>query len=509
MPSTTHRPLPAELRDIQLAMEARAREQGLDFFETIFEVLDLEELCMFAAYGGFPVRYPHWRFGAEYDELLKTHMYGLQRIYEMVINNDPCYAYLLNTNQLVDQKLVIAHVYGHCDFFKCNAWFAHTNRRMLDTMANHATRIRRYIDRYGYEKVEEFIDACLSLEDLIDPHSMHIKRAEDTSAVPHTALLREDDFEYLRELSRLPAKDYLDPFINPPEVLQREAEERRKKQEEKEAKRSFPDEPQRDVLLFLLKHAPLKDWQHDILSIIRDEAYYFAPQAQTKIMNEGWASYWHTTLMTRYGLTDAEVIDYADHHSGTVAMSPQRINPYKIGLELFRDIEERWNKGQFGPEYEACDDWETRQKWDKQLGLGRQKIFEVRRIHNDVTFIDTFLTPEFCARHKMFSFAYNEEESTYEIASREFAEIKRQLLNNLTNHGRPFISVYDGNYRNRGELYLKHQYQGIELKQDSAQDTLVNLYKLWARPVHVETVIDDKPAVMSFDGQSHQVKTKS
>jgi stage V sporulation protein R len=212
--------------------------------------------------------------------------------------------------------------------------------------------------------------------------------------------------------------------------------------------------------------------------------------------------------MTRFGLTDAEVIDYADHHSGTVAMSPKRINPYKIGLELFRDIEERWNKGQFGPEYEACDDWETRRRWDKQLGLGREKIFEVRRIHNDVTFIDTFLTPEFCAKHKMFSFAYNEEESTYEIASREFADIKRQLLNNLTNHGRPFISVHDGNYRNRGELFLKHQYQGIELKQDHAQDTLVNLYKLWARPVHIETVIDEKTAVMSYDGHAHQVKTK-
>jgi stage V sporulation protein R len=508
MAISTHRQLPPELRDIQLAMEARAREQGLDVFETIFEVLDLEELCMFAAYGGFPVRYPHWRFGAEYDELLKTHMYGLQRIYEMVINTDPCYAYLLNTNLLVDQKLVIAHVYGHCDFFKNNAFFGHTNRRMLDSMANHATRIRRYVDRHGYEKVEEFVDACLSLEDLIDPHSVQIKRVGEQEPMPHAALLRDEDFEFLRDQSRLPAKGYLDPFINPPEVLQKEAEDRKKKQEEKDSKRSFPDEPQRDILLFLIQHAPLKDWQHDILSIIRDEAYYFAPQGQTKIMNEGWASYWHTTLMTRFGLTDSEVIDYADHHSGTVAMSPQRINPYKIGLELFRDIEERWNKGQFGPEYDDCDDWETRRKWDRELGLGRNKIFEVRRVHNDITFIDTFLTPEFCAKHKLFSFAYNDQNSTYEIASREFVEIKQQLLNNLTNHGRPFISVFDGNYRNRGELFLQHKFQGIELKQDYAQDTLVNLHKLWARPVHIETVVDEKPVIMSFDGQSHHVKAK-
>lgn len=508
MAISTHRALPPEIRDIQLSMEAHAKSYGLDCYETIYEMLDLEELCMFAAYGGFPVRYPHWRFGAEYDELLKTHMYGLQRIYEMVINNDPCYAYLLNTNLLSDQKLVIAHVCGHNDFFKNNAWFSPTNRKMLNDMANHATRINRYVDRYGYEKIEEFVDACLSLEDLIDPHSMHIKRPDETAAVPHAALLRDEDFEYLQQESRFASKGYMDPFINPPDVLQREAAQKKKDQIEKEKKRSFPDAPQRDVLLFLLQHAPLKDWQHDILSIIRDEAYYFAPQGQTKIMNEGWACFWHTLLMTRHGLTDAEVIDYADHHSGTVAMSPQRINPYKIGLELFRDIEERWNKGQFGEEYENCDNWETKRKWDKQAGLGRQKVFEVRRIHNDVTFIDSFLTAEFCAKHKMFSFAYDEASDNYEIASREFDEIKQQLLTSLTNHGRPFIYVADANHRNRGELYLHHRFQGVELKQDYARDTLANLHKLWARPVHLETVIDEKPAVLSFDGSTHQTKPK-
>jgi stage V sporulation protein R len=508
MSISTHRKLPSELRDIQLQMEEHARRYGLDCYETIFEMLDLEELCMFAAYGGFPTRYPHWRFGAQYDELLKTHMYGLQRIYEMVINNDPCYAYLLDTNLLTDQKLVIAHVYGHCDFFKNNAWFAPTNRKMLNQMANHATRINRYVDRIGYEKVEEFIDACLSLEDLIDMQSMHRPKAPESQPIPHAALLRADDFEYLAREGKFPSKGYMDQYINPPDVLEREQAERKQKELTKEARRSFPENPERDILLFLLQHAPLRDWQHDVLSIIRDEAYYFAPQGQTKIMNEGWASYWHTTLMTRHGLTDAEVIDYADHHSGTVATSPQRLNPYKLGIELFRDIEERWNRGQFGAEYDDCDDYEEKQRWDRQLGLGRQKIFDVRRIYNDVTFVDAFLTPEFCAKHKMFSFGYNEGSSTYEIASRQFVEIKKQLLNNLTNHGRPFISVTDGNYRNRGELYLTHQFTGIELKQDYARDTLQNLHRLWARPVHLETICDEKPTLLSFDGSSHQTKPK-
>jgi stage V sporulation protein R len=505
MTLTISRQLPPELRAAQDEIEARARSYGLDFFQTIFEVVDYEEMSMLAAFGGFPLRYPHWRFGAEYEELTKGYAYGLQKIYEMVINTDPCYAYLLHANAFLDQKLVMAHVYGHCDFFKNNAWFAPTNRKMLDEMANHAARVNRYCDRHGAETVEEFVDACLSVEDLIDAHAPHIRRTPLTSGERGPLASKPEEAHY--DL-KFPSKGYMDSFINPPDVIERQAKERQQKQQQIEDNRSFPAEPVRDVLLFLLEHAPLKDWQRDILAIIRDEAYYFAPQGQTKIMNEGWASYWHSTIMTRHGLTDAEIVDYADHHSGTMATSPHRLNPYKLGIELFRDIEERWNSGRFGPEYDACDDLHTKEKWERQLGLGREKIFEVRRIYNDVTFIDAFLTPEFCIKHKFFAFAFNDQSNYYEIVSRDFPKIKQQLLDGLTNHGRPFIYVVDGNYKNRGELYLKHKYQGTELKLDYARDTLTNLQRLWSRPVYIETVVDDKPTVLSFDGSQHESKQK-
>lgn len=507
MPVTTHRPLPPEIREIQHQMEEIAAAYGLDFFETIFEMLDYEELSMFAAYGGFPIRYPHWRFGAEYDELMKSYSYGLSKIYEMVINTDPCYAYLLSANAIGDQKLVIAHVYGHCDFFKNNAWFAPTNRKMLDQMANHAARVNRYIDRHGYEKVEQFIDACLSLDNLIDPYAPHIRRRPKPRRASANQSADQRHSPDRPEHGRFRAKEYMDSFINPPDLLELEQRRQQAAIEQQIASRSFPEQPQRDILLFLLEHAPLEPWQHDVLAIIRDEAYYFAPQGQTKIMNEGWASYWHSTIMTRHGLTDAEIIDYADHHSGTMAMSPQRLNPYKIGIELFRDIEERWNTGKFGEEWENCDDMHVKKTWNKQLGLGREKIFEVRRIHNDLTFIDTFLTAEFCQRHKMFAFAYNDRSGEYEIASREFDAIKQQLLTSLTNHGRPFIYVVDGNHRNRGELYLRHDYQGVELKQDYANATLSNLQKIWGRPVHLETTIDEQLCALSYDGHHHEVTT--
>lgn len=502
MPFSTHRPLPDEIRRAQDELWEIACGYGLDCFETVFEMVDYEEMSMLAAYGGFPVRYPHWRFGAEYDEMMKSYSYGLSKIYEMVINTDPCYAYLLNANELADQKLVIAHVYGHCDFFKNNAWFSKTNRRMLDQMANHAARVSRYVDRYGFETVEQFIDACLSLDDLVD---IHLPFAGRNSLPPaDAAATRHNEPEPIAE-RRFDAKGYMEGFINPPEVIEEERRQRSEERQLREESRSFPEEPQRDVLLFLLEHAPLKDWQHDVLSIVRDEAYYYAPQGQTKIMNEGWASYWHSTIMTRHGLTDADIVNYADHHSGTMATSPHRLNPYKLGIELFRDIEERWNKGQFGPEWEQCDDAHEKERWNSQVGLGREKIFEVRRIHNDVTFIDEFLNPAFCAKHKMFSFAYNDAMDHYEIASREFDEIKQQLLTSLTNHGRPVIRVVDGNYRNRGELYLKHDFLGVELRQDYARATLENLCRLWSRPVHVESVIDDEPAILSFDGVDHDV----
>lgn len=269
--------IPPELAKIKERVEKLAADYGLDFYQTIFEMLDWNELNMVAAYGGFPNRYPHWRFGMEYEKLSKSYEYGLSKIYEMVINNDPCYAYLLHSNTMMDQKLVMAHVYGHNDFFKNNFYFSHTNRKMMDEMANHKTRVLRLVDRIGYETVEAFVDSCLSLDNLIDYHAAAIKR--------QSPVFGEEDATVKKMQANRP---YMDKYINPKEFL----EEQQKKIEELAKKHKvFPQSPQKDVLGFLLEYAPLDGWEQDLLSIIREEAYYFAPQAMTKIMNEGWASY--------------------------------------------------------------------------------------------------------------------------------------------------------------------------------------------------------------------------
>lgn len=498
MPSHTIAPFPAELLAAKKQIREQASSYGLDFFPVIYEMCDWEQMNQLAAYGGFPTRYPHWRWGMEYEKLRKQHHYGLGRIYEMVINNDPCYAYLQESNQFVDQKLVIAHVYGHSDFFKNNLWFSQTNRKMMDEMANHATHVRKHIEVHGSDTVERWLDVCLSIEDLIDPHSMFLKRGPMEN-VP-VKQKREEDV-----VTKFKSKEYLDRWVNPKEKL--EAEAKKHREEAARMRHVSPARPTRDVLQYLLENARLEDWQADILSLIREEAYYFAPQGMTKVMNEGWASYWHSTLMTKHFVEAREIIDYCDHHSGTVHMPPGGFNPYKIGIELFRDIEDRWNKGRFGKEYEEADDLGAKKKWDKGLGLGREKIFEVRRIYNDVQFIDEFMTPQFIEKHKFYQYGRDPHTGHLRIVSRDPERIKQTLLYQLTNMGRPFIYVVDGNYANRGELYLAHKHNGLDIEIKYATETLRNVHKVWGRPVHLQARIDDDIILFTFDGTQPKQQT--
>jgi stage V sporulation protein R len=488
--------LTPRLSDLKQEIEGYARAFGLDFFETVFEVLSTEELNMVAAYGGFPTRYPHWRWGMDYEQLSKSSEYGLSKIYELVINTDPCFAYLLEANAEVDQKLVMAHVYGHNDFFKNNFAFRYTNRKMVDAMANHATRIRRWIDKLGVEKVEDFVDVCLSLENLIDPHAPHIKRNPDKK--------REEEQVNVTASGFTVAKDYMRPYINPQSFLE---SQKKQLEAEKTQAKQFPERPQRDVLAFLLEHAPLEEWEFDILSIIRAEAYYFAPQAQTKIMNEGWASYWHSTIMTTKALKDHEVLEYANNHAGTMAMQQGQLNPYKVGIELFRNIEDRWNKGRFGKAWDECDDLAERRNWDKKSGLGREKIFEVRKHYNDVTFIDAFLTPEFAMEQKLFAFTFNDKKNQWEVLTREFKKVKDKLLSSITNRGQPVIDVVDANASNTGELQLLHRHDGVDLDPGFSAATLKNLHRLWRRPVGIVTKGEGKSLLVRFDGVNVTEKT--
>jgi stage V sporulation protein R len=302
-----------------------ARKEGLDFFDTIFEVVDFDQLNQVAAYGGFPQRYPHWRFGMQYDKLRKQHVYGLGKIYEMVINNDPCYAYLLPTTDFVDQKLVMAHVYGSLRLLQeQRTGSARPIASMMDGMANHATRIHRHIDRFGLDQVEQFIDTCLSLENLIDPHAVHATPAEARPPRRDRPIAHGEN-----EGVRFPASRTWKSYINPPERLG-PAEQRSLPEASGAQEACFRAAPLRDVLQFLLEraagglgvghpcHHPRRgvllraaghDEDHerglgDVLALADDDA---------KILG------------------DDELITYADHHSGTLAMGPGQPQPVQDG----------------------------------------------------------------------------------------------------------------------------------------------------------------------------------
>ena len=491
------RPIDGELLRMKEEIEGYARGYGLDFYDVIFEVCDYDTINILASLGGFPNRYPHWRFGMEYDQMYKGYAYGMQKIYEMVINTNPVYAYLLSVNHMTDQKIVMAHVYGHADFFKHNAWFKNTDRKMMDVMANHGTKIRRYMDRYGQDRVEAFIDKVLSLDNLLDVSVLYesqdaMKKRKALSARDKKEDKEDDDGRSVA----------LRSFMNS-KIGHKPAKEKEKNPEEGEleAKIDHSNLPTRDIMNFLLENAPIEDWESDIIGILREEAYYFLPQRLTKIMNEGWASYWHSMIMTQKACKPSEIIHFADHHAGVMAMSQKRINPYKIGIELFRDIEYRWDTGRFGKEYNDCEDMAARESWDKKLGLGRQKIFEVRKSHNDITFIDEFFTQDFCERQQIFTYKFNPRTGRNEIDTRDFESIKQRLLMQLSNFGTPMIQVENGNYGNRGELLLRHIHQGADLDMQYAEATMRNVYEIWKRPINLATKSEDRDVVLNYNGK--------
>ncbi len=452
-----------ELRRWAKLLKERAEAEGLSFAPVLFEEVGPEEMAMLAAYGGFPRRYPHWRWGSEYLRQRELYRYGLGRIYELVVNTVPVQAYLLKGNTLLAQKLVMAHVYAHADFFHNNLAFKPIPKDMLSEMAHHAAYVERAMERHGARSVEEFLDMALSLENLIDPHAPYIQRP----------LEEEEGAEPQR---RLPVRPYLDPYVNPPPEPPKEAEEGA-------SPKPLPPKPTRDILGFLARHAPLAPWQKGILEILREESLYYVPQGATKILNEGWATYWHTRLLLPL-LTPEEALEFAEMQAGLLA--PRGLNPYRLGYLLLQEVEERWDKGRFGPEYEALPLGE-RLRYEKPTGEGRRKLFQVRTVYTDLSFLEEFLTPEFALRRGLLS---------PEDLPR-FEEAKRALLFRLTNLGYPLVELVDANYQNRGELLLVHAYEGVGLDLKRTQAVLENLHRLWGRPVHLKTLVEGKETLLS------------
>jgi stage V sporulation protein R len=467
--------MPDELKVLLPRIFQEVKDYGCDYYDSIVEILRDDEISEVVAYNGFPVRYPHWRFGMTYEEFQTQYELGISKIYELVSNTDPTHIYCLSSNTLVDNVMVIAHALGHSDFFKNNIHFSHTNTGMLNTMANNGSRIRKYMDRWGKERVTEFIDHVLRLDNLIDP-AMGWKKQQFKSEI----IGDHRKYHFPRRLQV--DRDYMEDWINPPEWIEKENE--RIREIELSENLELFNEPTRDILGFLRDNAPLKTWQQDVVSILYDEALYFKPQITTKTINEGHASKVDYEIMAGRGLCSlgqasesCGVIEFAKHKAGVLG-GKYSLNPYKLGFNLFMDIEERWNKGKFGEEWESCSDIMEKEKWDKKLGLGKEKIFEVRKYYNDYMFINEFFTEEFCNKYEFFEWEKNAT-GEYVITSRDYKPIKKKLLRRFLNGGNPEVKLVDPNFLGKGFLLLQHEWDGRELYLPYLKSVLASIRSIW------------------------------
>jgi len=603
-----------ELEEPVREAENLARKLGLTPYPVNYWVVDYDEMNELIAYGGFQQRYPHWRWGMAYDRQQKQGQFLGGKAFEIVNNDDPAHAFLQESNTLADQKAVITHVEAHADFFANNEWFGlfsdgapprvagdEGDRRSPDAagmLARHGDTIQEYMQDPDIERgeVERFIDHVLCLEDNIDQHEPYRpvkttdERLEEIDGVDVTDQL--DELDLSEEVKRqVFDDDWLDAQLDDEEGV------------------SFPETPEEDVLGFLRKHGmaydedaekavEMDDWQKEILELLRREAYYFAPQKMTKIMNEGWASYWESAMMTGERFAgDDEFILYSDHMSQVLG-SPG-LNPYKLGLEIWEYVENTANRREvierllrvediswrnFGdvvdftavqeqleppawledvsghleeldpedprvdsealdraregeidaqrypwkvltyeglaqrhyslvkPQYRGFvsrtgqEELERVSRYmfdDERYGSveqalsdvdytrGWERMREIRESHNDVTFLDEFLTQEFVDDNDYFTYEYTHASGDYRVTSTDHEDVKKKLMLQFTNFGKPTIAVQDGNYRNRNELLLAHQYNGVMLDRGQATEVLKRVFELWGRPVNLLTIVKE------------------
>lgn len=351
---------------------------------------------------------------------------------------------------------IITH---NSDFFANNVWFSHTNRSIEHSVAATADRFREYELKYGRLVVEDFIDKVISISEHIDPHFRTRKKTTDY-------------------VTARPITQYIDLFPEEEEeIWLAEVEEEIDKYEK------FPYEPERDLLGFIAQHGKMHDWKRDIMLSIREEMIYFLPQMQTKIMNEGWASLIHHRLMHEL---DPEVdpggVEFSSIHSSVLSGNPGSLNPYWLGYKLFHRIIDRWND----------PSKEDREELRMPGNEGWEKALEVRSLDSDESFLRNYLDKEICVDLDLFSYAYNDEERQWEVTNKDWEFVRDTLVHTKANMGMPYIVIEDADWGNKGELFLRHYFDGRELHLRYLEETLRMIQQLWGRPVLLETMVEGK-----------------
>lgn len=433
-------------------IESIIEQEDLSCYPQEFEICSYEDMLCYEAYVGMPSHYPHWSFGKAYEKQKTLYKYDLTGLpYEMVINSNPCIAYLMKDNSLLLQILTMAHVYGHNDFFKNNRLFAEGTDAgtTIEMFKNHAGRIRGYIGdpTIGYLRVERILDAVHAIKHHAS-RTIGKKRLSDEEIKKR---LLDQYYNRIKRTSMLDEKKEI-PFPDLNKV---------------------PLEATEDIIGILIQYGLLEEWEKDIMTIVSEENQYFMPQIETKIMNEGWASFWHYKILNQLELPQGLHIEFLNRHNQVIKPFLGRINPYYIGFKIFEDIEKRY---------------------------GKEKLFEVRKMERDTSFILKYLTQEMCEEMNLFQ--YGKKFNTYIVEEVSDDDGWKIIRNNLAVSvglgGVPCIKVEDIAKRDH-ILLLSHEYDGRELELNYAVETIKYISTLWGGKVILRTVTGNEEKVIICD----------
>ena len=466
-------------RDLEY-WDERIREQveilGLGCFPQEFEVCDHVQMLSSMAYSGMPSHYPHWSYGKSYEKQKTLYDHGVAGLpYEMVINSNPALAYLMRDNTLCLQILTIAHVYGHNDFFKNNFTFQSTRPEFtIGTFKAHADRVRRYIDTpgIGLEKVESLLDAA---------HSLSLQCRRNLA---------------VKKLSVSAERDRLVDAATPPHDPWKRMH---KRQEVAELDmRKTPPTPDEDLLLFIRDHNLfLSDWERDLLTIVHEEAQYFIPQIETKIMNEGWATLCHKRILDALELPQELHIEFLVRHNQVVRPIPGSLNPYHLGLKLWEDIERRGDHPT-PEEREMLPPNKT----------GRQLQFETREVDRDVSFLRRWLHETLMRDLDIFRYEPRGDDLVVSHVADDdgWRDVKDMLIKSVGMGSIPVVKVEDADYNHARILHVTHAHDGRDLQLEYAERTLSYLHRLWGRDVILESTVNGKRTHLTYGERGFSAK---
>ena len=462
-----------------------AAEYGLDTYPNQIEIISSEQMMDAYSASGMPLGYHHWSYGKQFVSIENAYKRGQMGLaYELVINSNPCIAYLMEENTVAMQALVIAHAcYGHNSFFKGNYLFRTWTdaESIIDYFLFAKNYIAECEERYGVDAVEKVLDSCHALMNYgVDRY----RRPSPISAAAERARQKEREMHLQQQVNDLWRTI---PATSAPEHAERSGPA------------NYPSEPQENLLYFIEKNAPLLEpWQREIVRIVRKVAQYFYPQRQTQVMNEGWATFWHFTLLNdlydRGLVTDGFILEFLQSHAGVIYQPPfdhpgyNGINPYTLGFSMMQDIRRICENPTDEDRYWFADI--AGSDWRKTLDFAMRNF-------KDESFILQFLSPRVIRELKLFSIVDDDREAHIEVGAIHDEQGYRAVRQALAEHynlgsREPNIQVYSVNLRGDRSMTLHHSRHDRKPLDDSAQEMLRHLHRLWGFEVRLYSMEDER-----------------